>query len=840
MTPRFAALFFRQALRPAVRRPLLPLLNVLSIAVGVTVFLAIQLANRSALAGFQNAVALVAGRAHLEVRGDLPEDVFPRVASVAGVRSATPLVEGLVTLPDEPGEYLRILGIDPFSGGGLRVFELEAPDGGRLDLEAWMREPDAIALAASAGRTEPVRVQTGGRTITLEPRFFWKTADAAVESDPRLAPMDIAWAQELLGRVGRLTSIQIELENPLEADAVAARIRQVVPADATVLPPARRGSETEQMLAAFQLNLTALSLVSIVVGVFLIYNSLSAAVVRRRVEIGILRASGATRAEVAGLFLGEGLAAGVAGTLIGIALAQPLASVLAGPVAQTVTALYTVVSPASPALTPWQVVLAFVVGVGASLAAAWRPAAEAAGCDPATILHPGSTLETFRARPVPWLVAGVVSVALAALLSWMSLAFGLALLGFAAVGFLIAGFSLAVPWSVTTFARGLRPAKSWLVRLAAQHLGRSMHRNVVTIAALAVAAGMTVSVSVMIHSFRASVTSWTNRTLVADLFIAPAANEIVGLQEFLPVPTLEWARENPAVAGIATFREIIVNWGGRRVSLGVADGPARGELEFLRALPGAATLFREPGYVVVSESFSTRHGTKPGDELVLTTPAGEKAFRVAGVIRDFTRDSGLILMDRGNFSPFWPDDRVHSLAIRLNDPEQAAVVAAEFRERFGRDGAFSVYTNAALRARVMEIFDQTFAVTSVLRAISVVVAVAGVFLALTTLVAEREREIGVLRSLGASRAQVRGLVLGEAAMIGVVASVVGVACGAGMAMILTWVINKAFFGWTIDLRYPLDVLATTPLWLVPAAVAAAWWPAARASRIAPAQAVRFE
>jgi putative ABC transport system permease protein len=140
----------------------------------------------------------------------------------------------------------------------------------------------------------------------------------------------------------------------------------------------------------------------------------------------------------------------------------------------------------------------------------------------------------------------------------------------------------------------------------------------------------------------------------------------------------------------------------------------------------------------------------------------------------------------------------------------------------------------------MEIFDQTFAITSVLRAIAVVVAIAGVLLSLTTLVVEREREIGILRSQGASCGQVRGLILSEAAMIGLLAAIVGLLCGASMAMVLTWVINKAFFGWTIELRYPLGVLLSTPLWIIPAAVFAAWLPARRASLIPPARALRFE
>jgi putative ABC transport system permease protein len=141
---------------------------------------------------------------------------------------------------------------------------------------------------------------------------------------------------------------------------------------------------------------------------------------------------------------------------------------------------------------------------------------------------------------------------------------------------------------------------------------------------------------------------------------------------------------------------------------------------------------------------------------------------------------------------------------------------------------------------VLEIFDQTFAVTSVLRSIAVLVAVAGVLFSLSVLVIEREREIGVLRAVGASRFQILAIFLIQAALLGLTATLSGLASGGALAMVLTWVINKAFFGWTIELNYPLLTLAATPLWLIPAAILAALLPAWRASRIAPAQAVRFE
>ncbi|MEI8293563.1 MAG: FtsX-like permease family protein [bacterium] len=839
MTPRFAVLFWRQIVRPWAAHPLLPVLNILGIAIGVAVFLSIQMANRGALASFQNAVGLVAGRANLEIRGNLPEGLFPLVAKTPGVTSATPLVEGIVTLPDRPGDYFRILGVDPFTGSSLRVFELADPAGGSLDLEKWLREPDVIAIPPGRGIGEEFRVLAAGRSFTLRHGFDLETDDAAVASDPRIAAMDIGWAQQLLDLEGRLTSIQIQVGDPLALDAVVAALRKIAPPDALIGPPARRGTETELMLAAFQLNLTALSLVSMVVGAYLIYNSLSAAVVRRRHEIGILRANGATKIEVMSLFLGEAVFSGFLGTTFGLVIAGPLAGILAAPMSQTVSSLYTLVTVEHPGASPAQVLLAFGVGLGASLLAAWRPAAEAAGSDPAIILRPGTRCDSFAKESRHWGLWGVGCLALSTAFSWGALHGGGKFLGFASVGFLIAGFSLLVPNSVNLFVRVVH-GPGWMIRLASQHLGRSLHRNAVTIAALSVAVAMTVSVSVMIHSFRASVVSWLGNTLVADLFIAPAANEIAGLQSFLPADAVAWVRRDPRVRELGTFREMRVPWGDKTANLAVIDGHARGELDFLAGLPDARSVFHQPGMVAVSESFANRHGTKPGDVLEFSSPKGPAAFRVAGVIKDFTRDSGLVMIERTNFRPYWNDERLHSLSVSVFDPSTAAALAEDFRATFGREGEYSIYTNSDLRGRVLEIFDQTFAVTSVLRAISVFVAIAGVLLSLTTLVVEREREIGILRSQGASCAQVRGLIFWEAAMIGFLAACVGLLCGAAMAMVLTWVINKAFFGWTIALRYPLGVVLTTPLWIVPAALLAAWLPARRAALIPPARALRFE
>ncbi len=831
ITRHFPTLFVRQFLRGIRRHPVLFALNIASIALGVAVFLAIQIANRSANQSFRAGIEMVAGRANLEVRGRIDDALLPAIAGVPGVRAASPLLEGIVTLPDQPGEYLRVLGLDPFRGEQLRTFELLGANQSNFDVEAWLREPDAIAVstafAATLGHDGPVEVLTDRGTRTLAPAFVMDPEDAAASLDPRMVAMDIGWAQELFARPGELSAVLLVVDRNRIEGATAA-LRRIVPGDVTVAPPARRGDQVESMLGAFQLNLSALSLVSLLVGMFLIYNTISASVVRRRAEIGTLRALGASRAEVRLLFLAEAGVAGSVGSVLGVLASLPIAQVLTAPVAKTISSLYVVLSIERLYLSPPQIGAALAAGLGAALLAAWIPASEAARCDPASVLRPGSAAERFRRVPLTWLVVGTVSLVGALAAGVAALIFRIAPLGFISAFLVLAGFSLVTPIVITAAAALLRRAPRFL-RLAAQNLARFNHRNAITIAALAAAIAMTVGVSVMIHSFRGSVDRWIGETLVADLFIGSAGNEIAGVQSSLPPTSLAWTRADPAVTNVATFSEVPIDFRDERTALAVVSSS-----------PEAGTAYLAPDHVAISEPFANRFDVRAGDTLELGTPAGPAAFRVAEIYRDYARTTGIIRISRENYERHWPATGAQSLAISLTPGTDPAAFGETFRAHFASEGRFSIYSNQALRQRIFEIFNQTFAVTLVLRTIAIGVAAAGVLLALLILAAEREREIGTLRAIGASRLQVVGLFLREASLIGAIASGIGVASGACLAVVLTFVVNRAYFGWTIDLAYPLGFLVATPLWIIPVAVVAAILPAWRASGISPAAALRFE
>ncbi|MFN2507139.1 MAG: ABC transporter permease, partial [Chthoniobacterales bacterium] len=449
MASSYARLFRWHVLRYLAQHPLLAGLNVLSVALGVSVYLAIQIANHSANRAFAATIDVVAGKAELQISapgGELPETTFPAVAHTAGVAAATPVVSGFVTLPDYPGEYLQVLGIDIFNDAPFRTFELNSFKAGEFDPQSWLGDGKGIAVSEEFARLhqlkagDPIRAQVNGADHELHVGFILR-GGGSTNVDPHFAAMDIGWAQELFARRGTLSQIQLQLTDSTKREDVIARLRTVVPRDAIVVSPAQRGQQVTNMLGGFQLNLTAMSLVSLLVGMFLIYNTVSASVVRRRHEIGILRSLGATRAEVRALFLGEAIALGTIGVLVGIAGGLLLARLLVGTVSETISSLYVLLSIREVAVTPLMFASATVLGLLSVLVAAWLPAGAAAKMHPVRALQGGAMIEEATNLSPLWWLAGVGAVVVAGAFSYLALRTGPPWLGFGAAFFVLTGFS---------------------------------------------------------------------------------------------------------------------------------------------------------------------------------------------------------------------------------------------------------------------------------------------------------------------------------------------------------------------------------------------------------------
>ncbi|HZC34088.1 MAG TPA: FtsX-like permease family protein [Chthoniobacterales bacterium] len=833
--------WWQHVVRYALRHRVLALANVLSVGLGVAVYLAIQVTNRSAERSFAAGVDLVAGRAHLEVRGEIDDALFPQLQAIDGVTAATPLVEGMIVLPDFPGEYLHLVGVDPLTNSEFRNFAVQSSDPASED--QWFGDGHAVSITKSFAAThglkigDSLKVEAGENTVLLTITYFLNTGNA----DSHLAVMDIGWAQELLGRAGTLSAVLFRVRDPKNPDPVAARIAKIVPANVRVEPPSNRSAQVAKMLAGFHLNLTALSLVSLLVGVFLVYNTISASVVRRREEIGVLRSVGVSSGQVRWLFLGEALLYGLIGSLLGIAGGLLIARSLLRVVSTTISNVY-VLTSIEHAYVPWeQVMLVFLLGLGAALFGAWVPAQSAVRVTPLQALTIGFLIERSERPTFSW-IAWSAAAALVALASAIAALRG----GVRNAAFLCAlstliTFCLLAPFATYWLGRSAGAVfhSSYLIHLAAQNLVRSLFRNAITIAALASAAAMLVSVSIMIFSFRATVDRWISRRLAADLFVTPTQNEIVGFESFVSADLLRFLEHLPEVDALDTYREYEAELGRNLVALGVVQGSGRNSPQFIGgADAGKLEKWHEADTLIASEPLARRLQLREGQSLVLTTPEGSKSFTVAGIFYDYSRDSGLLLMQRSNFEKYWHDPRIHSVAAYLKrgiSPEQ---VVAQIRRGYSRSHAYAIHSNRELRREVDRIFDQTFAVTYLLRGIATLVAVIGITLNLIVLVKERERELAVLRALGASVTQIAALILAETFLLGVLAVGIGITAGCILAFVLTEVINKTFFGWTIPLQISWEQLSSIPLILIPIALLAGLAPAIQAGRVAIVDAIR--
>jgi len=836
--------FIKHVVRYALRHKVLGVINILSVALGVSTYLAVQIANRSATAAFRAGIDVVAGRANVEVRGTLDDRLLPKLQKIPGVTAATPLVERVVTLPDWPGEYLHVLGVDPFTNESFENFKVSKSSGESFDADAWFGNPRSLAVSKKFAdshklkRGDLIRVKFGERAVDLVLGSVLEARDG----DTRFAAMDIGWAQEMFGCQGKLTGVLFQISDPNNPEPVRQRIRELVPPDAVVQEPGERTGQVEQMLSGFALNLTALSMVSLLVGVFLIYNTVTASVVRRRSEVGILRALGASRAKVRWLFLGEAALYGMIGSVTGCFGGVLMANFLVGAVSKTITNLYVLTSIDHFYLPFWQIPLVLLTGMGSVLVGAFIPANAGANLPPLRALNMGVLIERSERPRNHWIVLSGGSLLAAFGASELALG-GYRCAGFAAAFFTLIGFCCLSPHLTHQFGTWTGRIFRYLLlpRLAARNLVRSLYRHAITIAALASALAMLVSISIMIYSFRKTVDRWLERRLVADLFVAPSANEIVGFENFVPEDLIKFLQLRPEIEMIDTFRCLTVAVNGEPAFLGVITGTNRNIPEFIG---GENTekyqVFRLADRVTISEPLSRRLKVREGDTVTMATPLGPHLFRVAGVFYDYSRDSGVMLMQRGNFEKFWHDSRINSLSLYLRPGTDVEKMLQTIRTGYPGAGDYTIYSNRALRNAVVAVFNQTFAVTHILRLIAVLVAVIGIALNLAVLVKEREREIGTLRAVGVGRRQIRGLIVWESLFVGIAALLLGVVTGVALSVVLTEVINKAFFGWTIPLRIPWDQLLWTPVWLLPAAIGASLLPANQASRRNIIDAVRME
>ena len=850
--------------------PLQAILAVVGVALGVAVFVGIEGANGSALRAFEISARAVTGRTTHQVVGEtagVPDSFYRDLRLDMGMRRSAPVVEGLASLVDASGaqERFRLLGIDFFADTTFR--DQLGGAGASFDLGGFMtRSGVVLSSPVAAGRDLGVgdhfELLVGGRLEMVEiVGLFEPSSDFDRQATSDLMICDISTAKRLLGLGDRLSRIDLILPTrdgavTAEGAAVLERIRRALPAGTKIVRPEQRSAAAEQMTRAFRLNLRALSLLALLCGAFLIYNTMTFAVVQRRPTLGTLRALGATARELFVIVLAEAALVGSLGAGIGLACGSALARALVARVTQTVNDLYFAVSVNEVRISAGVLVAGAVLGLGAALIAALGPAIEALRAEPRSTLA-RSELEARTLRAVPAMaIAGVLTATGGTVCLLLPLD-GL-IVSFAGLFMVLVGLACLTPAATLLLMRWLTPfaerAAGAIGRLSARGVVATLSRTGVAIAALMMTIAVTVGVDVMIRSFRGTVERWLSYSLLADLYVTSSgsmADRFIAAPPALTAADIETLRALDGVDRVTTVRAVLTDSGVGPVRLQAfdLDRPAREAFRMAAGDPVQAWSAYDRGDAVfVSEPFSYRHDVAVGDFLTLETPSGARAFEVAGIYYDYATEEGTVMLDQSVYRSLWNDFGVNGAALYLDTEDLESIRAAALAALSGPgSGAFdtiprelAIRSNRWLREESLRVFDRTFVVTGVLRMLAVLVAFVGVLAALTALQLERSSEIGVLRALGMTPAEVWTLVTTQTGLIGLVAGLLAIPVGLTMATIMIHVINKRSFGWSLEMAVsPWPLLSAVALSLG-AALLAGLYPAYRMAGTSPAEALRGE
>ena len=790
----------------------------LSVLLGVGLAFAVHLINQSALGEFSAAVRQVNGQPDFELRAQrsgFDEQVYATVAAHPQVAIASPVVEVETYALDTQGQRvsLRVLGLDALVAAPLSAALMPRPDDKAERLA--ILDPGALFLNPAAqrrlGGATTLRLQSGAQTLSFQVR-----GSVSAEGPP-LAVMDIAGAQAAFGWLGRISRIDVRLVAGAEREQVLRELAR--PANVRAASPDESAQRVSNLSRAYRVNLTVLALVALFTGAFLVFSILSLSVAKRLPQLALLGVLGLTARERLWLVLIESALLGLAGSVAGLALGTGLAALALRLLAGDLGGAY------FPGVTPslhFSITAAVVyglLGVAAAVAGGWLPARMAQHIAPAQALK---GLGDTRASTGPaWWGPALLGVGL--LLTLAPPVAELPLAAYVSVACLLLGGIACVPAGVGLLLGLVRPSDQPLTLLAVERERHQRHTATIAVAGVVASLSLSVALTVMVASFRDSVTQWLDTVLPADLYARSATSSAAADVVFLPPGLADAVRALPGVARAETQRVSQVQLDPRRPAVALIARPLP---DPARALPLVGELApAQPGLTsaYVSEAMVSLYGAAIGTRLLLPMPNGRsETVWVRGVWRDYARQHGAVMLDGADFQRLTLDERANDLALWLQPGADIAGLRARITALAGEPAMIEFASTSEIRSTSLRIFDRSFAVTYWLQAVAIAIGLFGIAASFSAQVLARKREFGLLAHLGLTQRQVLTVVAAEGAVWTAAGALLGLLLGLAVSVVLVKVINPQSFHWTMDLVLPWGRLALLCAAVVAAGTLTAW------------------
>jgi putative ABC transport system permease protein len=834
-------------------------LTAAGIACGVALVVAIEVINASTLGAFTDAIDDLAGTAALQVRGrgDFSEEVAERLRDLPGVEHAVPILTDTFFVVDGPAanEALSVFAADVTDGHAIKTLRLvRSGDSVVDDPLSFFADPASVILTdvfarrldAHVGTTLQLRTPVGIRTFTV--RGILKPGGVGRAFGGNLLLMDVIGAQAVLGRDRKIDQVDIVLAPQVDVDRAEAAVRAVLPPGIDVLRPARRGEQIERILRSYRTLLSGISGLALLAAVFVVASAVSTSVAARRQQIGLLRCVGATRRHVLRLVLGEAALLGAVGTGVGILLGLILARLLLDTVTESAELVFSVrLLRSALDVSPGAIALGAAAGLVTTLAAALLPARAAAAISPLVAVRTATPGPVARRWPAPGVLLGTTLLAGAALAAQVWLDSGWAG-NVAAVATDVALVCLFMRLAGRLSAIVLGPLRGRLGfadRMAVDRLTRIPDQLALAGAVLALGLGLMLMAGTLSRSFEESVLDFIHHQVRADLVVASTAST-GWIESPLPESIGERLAALPGVARVERARLAEHEFRGERISIDSLDASAfgpdrRSDFVFVAGDPDAAlAAVRRGDAVLVSRNFARLFDVGVGTRLALDTPTGRYEPTVAGVVVDYVSPRGSVIIARDTWTHWWNDHTVNRFLVSLAPGTTGEKVRSAIAADVGREEGLKVLTQRELYAYHQDAVRRAFRFTHALEVLPLVVAALGLAEALLAVALDRRRELALLRAAGTTRGQIARSVVAEAAGVGMLGLVGGLAMGGALSVL--WVrVNFAYqLGWDLDLHFALGGLPVAVLAAALVSVPAGLLPARHIARLPVLDALRDE
>lgn len=815
------------SLRHLREAPLRTALTSLGVALGVAMVVGVVAANAAVRAAFDEMAGRLAGGADFVVAGTetgipatLVEAIGDRseiVAHVAGHTECQTVIEGR----GGRMERVLVLGVDFL--GDRHFLALESARGVPVfdDPIRFLNDPKAVLIGSTFAARQQLEVGDDMRMRTSRGMETFRVAGVLRETGPseafggQMVVMFLDAARLAFDRPGVVDRIEIALRRGADKEKVRSQLAEIVGDRGKVELPSERVAQVLRMSENLEGATRLQGLIALMVGLFLVYNTISISIAQRRRSLGLLRCIAGTRGQVGAVFLAEAAVTGAVGSASGVFGGEWLAALTTRQFAENFSRVYESIAPAQPEVTGWLAVAGFLLGVSTTLLAALLPIREAVSENPVETVKSG---ESGRAdvRAGRLLAAAVGT----SLLGFAVANVGMTQVAFAGVAMQLAAAAMATPAILKWLTpRAARAVGRWLgpsARLGVDHIERELGRSSTTAGALVVATGMTIVIATYTFSYEESVREWLNGAMAGEILIL-AGSPLLDQHRLAFGPEIaEPLRDVKGVANLNEVRTLKVFAHGMRINLMSTRTEvylariARGGKSLRRVLDGPSALpsdalSRSPA-VAVSESFARRTGLGAGDTVQLPSPTGVHPFAIAAVVADYSTSEGWMLMDRKYATKYWQDERVDGLVVTVEPGAEVDAVADGLRRRFAQlgpetEGMF-VVTLKHIHEHVLRTLRETLEVSKSSEVVALVVALLGVMGTTLATAMDRQRELGVLRALGATRKQAEGVLIAEAGYLGGCAALIGALAAMPAALLFVDVVGIDVTGWSVPFRVP--------------------------------------